>query len=214
MSADGKVYVQLVSRPIGFIAIRSAESVSMPDGSSCHQSLPFLSFYSSAELLRFRTPLTLFRGELTYFPGSGPHRDITDLRPLVCTGASHFSCFVSSSGFRSLSTLYSASQLASLFHLAATSRTMCLFRGFSLRVAVLSFESPCPLAVVVRTLISCLMATWWTPRLRGFVQREAAFHSHGVSRSSVRSPLQVWCSSRFEHFRRWCRLLGIIRSWR
>jgi len=63
----------------------------------------------------------------------GPHRDFTCPRPLVCERFPSLA-YGPSSGFRNLSTVFSARTLAGLFHPAATSRAF-LFRVFSSRAA-------------------------------------------------------------------------------
>jgi len=64
---------------------------------------------------------------------SGPHRDFTSARPLVCERFPSLA-YVTSSGYRNLSTVFSARTLAGLFHPAAASRAF-LFRVFSSRAA-------------------------------------------------------------------------------
>jgi hypothetical protein len=62
-----------------------------------------------------------------------PRRGITRVRPHSCAD-SQIPAYVPSSGFRNLSTVFSALTLAGLFHPAATSRTL-LFKVFSSRAA-------------------------------------------------------------------------------
>jgi len=169
----------------------------------------------SSEFLRFEYRSPSFDGELTYFRARAL---IAASLSFVHTlrGASQFSRSVPSSGFLDLSTSSSVAQLAGLFRPATTSRTYLLFRGFSLRAAVLSFSSesrvpPC----------RCFRSAHQSPGGHEFGASASRFFS---ARSrvptcsdccwSVAPLFRFQCSLRFELVRRRGWLPGLVRSWR
>jgi hypothetical protein len=140
---------------------------------------------------------------------SSPLRDITraQLRFFAEHPRLHF---VPSSGFRSLSTVSSALELAGLFHPAATSRV--LFRsGASLPPQPPFFFRrslpPCRSRFAARTRVPTFAGSLVRPRatLFGFEALICARpRSLGlvIHRAGGRSPLRISCSSRISLFRR------------
>jgi hypothetical protein len=130
---------------------------------------------------------------------SSPLRDITraQLRFFAEHPRLHF---VPSSGFRSLSTVSSALELAGLFHPAATSRISPVQGLLSPRSHPSSSEGACPQVVAPRaTHPLAQAATALGPRLRGLHPREAAFSSPQLFTTDSAAPLFEFFSSRPNH---------------
>jgi hypothetical protein len=133
-------------RFIGFTAAARAGRFLVPSAGSLVTS-PSLRFVLPPRIQLSSRPL-LFRAPTP--PILGPHVPEGTFEP-TCLGSSPSSrhhvpastflrdfpipAYVPSSGFRSLSTVFSARTLAGLFHPAATSRAV-LFRAFSSRAAI------------------------------------------------------------------------------
>lgn len=177
--------MQVASQRIGFAAIRCPRGLfpcPRPETWSrqptvSRKSVPFRVIQpfgdSSSEFLRLQHRSPVFRREL-YLPGvsalfttslTGVHvrKDIPSPR------------FVPSSGALSLSTFFSAHELAGLFHPAA------VFRTHPVQGLILSAQPYflvesllCPLVVVAASLIGRPVSTKTAPRLRGFAPREGA----------------------------------------
>jgi hypothetical protein len=147
--------------------------------------------FASSEHLRFLSPLDAFRRELR-LPGFSALLATSPARShVVCDGA-HRHRFVTSSGFRSLSTSCSALGLAGLFHPAATSRVLP-FKGFSPRAATLPLRKELPpcrcSAARSPTLVGC--RTRRTSASRSSSARGRVHDSTVIHRAARRSPLRV-----------------------
>ena len=158
--ADPKVYVQAASRFIGFTAIRCRVACFQARGPllvspsyRLSQKRPSASHPSVRQLLLGApslrsTPLAGLSTRAAPTRGLGPPHDITFLRPH--SRGIPIPRFVPSSGDHSLSTVFSASKLAGLFHPAAVSRTYPV-QGLLLSAQpyylVDSLSSPLPLSL-------------------------------------------------------------------
>jgi len=146
---------------------------------------------SSSEFLRFEHRSPSFDDELNLFQGSGPHRGITELRPLSSRGFP----------FLPLRFVLRFSQPLDVFLRGSAGglvssrnhvQDQFLFRGFSLRAAVPSFSSEgrYPLVVGSGSLTSRLVSTNSKLRLRGFFSARSSVSIVSLL-MVVRSPLQV-----------------------
>lgn len=176
----------LIDRPLGPYGYDS--------GSVSLEATPLQSSFNSITALAFRF-------ERLPTSGFGPLLDITVARQP--TRGFPNPRFVPSSGSHSLSTVYSALQLAGLFHPAAELRTAVPFRGFPLYTAVPSHRRTLPPRRwnKARSPASRLPHTR-LPDLEALLRAEPRAAGSVISLAASRSPHRVSRSSRCSSRRR------------